>query len=96
MSEKKFIAAEIRPLTHETAEKLAEAFECMQEGSKSNLEYIKRVRENIERVAINAAAARHADYAKCIITANFLTRWYWKRKFAESEKNMRELARIIK
>ena len=96
MSKKEFSSAEIKQLSQETAEELINAFEQVQEAAESNVEYIKRVRNDIERIAINQVATRHAYNNKRFLTANFLTRWYWKRKVAESEKAMRDLAWIIK
>jgi len=94
--ENELTSAEIKQLTQETADELIKAFEQVQEATEGNVEYIKRVLDDIERIAINQVATRHAYNYKRFLTANFLTRWYWKRKVAESEKAMRGLAQIIK
>lgn len=96
MSKKNISSAEIKQLSQETAEELIKSFERVQAAAESNVEYLKRIREDIERIAINQVATRHAYNNERFLTANFLTRWYWKRKVAESEKAMRDLAQIIK
>ena len=85
---------EVRAITEETADALIKVFEALRETS--SLEYIQQMRQRLEKAATNLVAKRLAYHEMRYIKAPWITRWYWKRKVADSEKAMRELAEIIR
>lgn len=90
------MSQEIQFITAETAEELIRASEMMREDTESSIEYLKRVRQKIEKEATRYVAKRNAYFHARYATAPWITRWWWKRKLIESEKTMRELAEIIR
>lgn len=90
------LSGEIKAMSEEIADKIANAFKEANEAQKDLNGVVNRMARDIPQAILQDAASEYMSAALHYAEAPFFLKWYWKRKTLKASKNFDRTSKAVR